>query len=880
MREVLTTQQRLSLGELPVAPEHGFVGRSRELLKAERLLEQHPYVLLRAAAGNGKTTFAADLARWLVATRRFDHAAFASLDKNAEAHSVLYALGSQLVANFESLAGQDAHRAWLEVERALRERRTLLILDKMDSVLSPEAGAPDTNAFEPEVLENLLNLTAKLNALGATLVFTSRQAMPSPFVHSHVTIGRLERREALDLVARAFGQQEQVPRVDDPGESDDEVTRLVDVVGCHARSLVLLAREAAESGVRNASERIGELMGRLQQRYPQDPDRSLYASVEPSLKRLPARMRKAIRPLGVFQGGGHLTAMAFALGVDPQQTQVIHEIAESLVRVGLAEPLEDGYLRLDPALGPLLLGEMSEVEQVVARDRWAMAMAEFTKLLSHENDRGDPKMAARMVLLELPNLLSALEHLGATASAELVMEVATSIESLLQQLGRPKALSRASRVRAAAARTLGEWNHTRFIAESQAVDRLLDTSRFSEAIAAARGILEQALAAGESAYQRAPYELAVAHFRLGLALRSGGDAEEALAVLREARHRFQLLASGGDQVASGMVPTAITTIGDCLRKLGRLDAAASAYEEAIHVAEEMGNARQVAVGKGQLGTVRMNQRRYDDALAAFQEARHTFEQFGESRSVAGAWHQIGMVHQDAERYDEAEKAYQAALRINVQIGNRLGEAASLTQLGVTYRRMGRLEDAVQFYGQAATTQQESNDMAAEGVTRSNLAYALFELRRYDDARREILRAVECKAPFGHAAEPWKTLGILSLVERAAGNAEAAATARQQASDAYLAYRRDGGENTSELRSLLENVAQAITDGDVSAAAPALSGLAGRTDLLAHWKTLILKLEALVRGERNPSVAADPDLDYRDAVELRLLLARVTPSPSD
>jgi hypothetical protein len=76
------------------------------------------------------------------------------------------------------------------------------------------------------------------------------------------------------------------------------------------------------------------------------------------------------------------------------------------------------------------------------------------------------------------------------------------------------------------------------------------------------------------------------------------------------------------------------------------------------------------------------------------------------------------------------------------------------------------------------------------------------------------------------------------------------------------------------------VAQAITDGDVSTAAIALTGLAGRTDLPAHWKTLILKLEAIVHGERDHDLTTDLDLDYRDAVELQLLLARVTRSPND
>ena len=35
--------------------------------------------------------------------------------------------------------------------------------------------------------------------------------------------------------------------------------------------------------------------------------------------------------------------------------------------------------------------------------------------------------------------------------------------------------------------------------------------------------------------------------------------------------------------------------------------------------------------------------------------------------------------------------------------------------------------------------------------------------------------------------------------------------------------------------------------------------------------MIPKLQAILRGDRNPALAADPDLDYDDAAELQLLL---------
>ena len=41
------------------------------------------------------------------------------------------------------------------------------------------------------------------------------------------------------------------------------------------------------------------------------------------------------------------------------------------------------------------------------------------------------------------------------------------------------------------------------------------------------------------------------------------------------------------------------------------------------------------------------------------------------------------------------------------------------------------------------------------MARSNAANSLRKLGRLDEARREVERAIVCKQPFGHAAEPWK-----------------------------------------------------------------------------------------------------------------------------
>ena len=88
VQEEIQKQRRPAVGNMPETPPHSFVGRSRELLAAERLLlgrfrtASDRFVVLRGEGGEGKTALACELARWLVASRRFRRAAFASLENS------------------------------------------------------------------------------------------------------------------------------------------------------------------------------------------------------------------------------------------------------------------------------------------------------------------------------------------------------------------------------------------------------------------------------------------------------------------------------------------------------------------------------------------------------------------------------------------------------------------------------------------------------------------------------------------------------------------------------------------------------------------------------------------------------------------------------
>jgi tetratricopeptide (TPR) repeat protein len=188
--------------------------------------------------------------------------------------------------------------------------------------------------------------------------------------------------------------------------------------------------------------------------------------------------------------------------------------------------------------------------------------------------------------------------------------------------------------------------------------------------------------------------------------------------------------------------------------------------------------------------------------------------------------------------------------------------------------LGRLEDAVIFYRQAADKFVEINDMANEGRTRNNIAKTLIKLGRFENAREEIHRAIQCKKPYGHAATPWTSWNILSDLETAVGDQAAAAGARKQAMALFMAFRRDGGENHDPGGRICAMVEQAIKARQTEEIEKTLTELANHPQMPSSRKLLISKLQTLLSGSRDPALAKDPGLNYRDAAELMLLIEKM------
>ncbi|HMT94593.1 tetratricopeptide repeat protein [uncultured Thiothrix sp.] len=226
-----------------------------------------------------------------------------------------------------------------------------------------------------------------------------------------------------------------------------------------------------------------------------------------------------------------------------------------------------------------------------------------------------------------------------------------------------------------------------------------------------------------------------------------------------------------------------------------------------------------------------------------------------------------------KHYSEAEDYYRKALIIFTQLNDRSSEANCLAGLGNVYDASNLTKQAIGFYRESAHVSKNIGDKRHECIVRGNLGNALIKLRCYEDARKELIRAIDCGQYFDSEAELWRVWGNLYMLEKAENNSREAWIAWQEAVKKRVSYRLNGGENNTDAGYLCESFCKTILhEGGHAASRLVAIELADET-----WGNCIILLNKLAKialGERSPKLAEDEQLHYEWAAEVLLVLDRL------
>ena len=117
--------------------------------------------------------------------------------------------------------------------------------------------------------------------------------------------------------------------------------------GGHPLALELLAPQIPRLGPQRVLDELSALLGRIEQTSPEGRNRSMWASLDFSIRHLSDQARAALPAVALLAGGCLENMAAMVVGLEPDAWQ---EVRNELERTGLVR-VEGSFLRPHPVLG-------------------------------------------------------------------------------------------------------------------------------------------------------------------------------------------------------------------------------------------------------------------------------------------------------------------------------------------------------------------------------------------------------------------------------------------------------------------------------------------------------------------------------------------------
>jgi tetratricopeptide (TPR) repeat protein len=353
---------------LPEAPEVGFYGRDETLLELDRAFDSQPIVLLHAYAGAGKTTTAAEFARWyqLTGGLAYEHGdgpvLFTAFTRHRPLALVLDQVGQVFAAALDA-----AGVAWGALDERQRRDVAMQVLKQVPVLwiwdnVEPVAGFPEgsESQWSVEEQQELRRFLAALGQTKARVLVTSRR-------QERAWLGELPAR--VELPPMAMAERVRLARAVAAkyGRRLAEVEDwrpLLDYTQGNPLTVTVLVGQALRDNLRSRAQ-VEEFVARLQagEQDLADDDReertrSLGASLGYGFTHaFDQTERTQLALLHLFQGFVDVNALRWMGMVDQPVAAVVGltreqgiKLLDRAAEVGLLSGYGKGYYGIHPAL--------------------------------------------------------------------------------------------------------------------------------------------------------------------------------------------------------------------------------------------------------------------------------------------------------------------------------------------------------------------------------------------------------------------------------------------------------------------------------------------------------------------------------------------------
>ncbi|HEY3227670.1 MAG TPA: CHAT domain-containing protein, partial [Roseiflexaceae bacterium] len=768
------TPERGDQFQLPAAPDHGFFGRDETLLDLEHAFATHGAVVLHAFAGSGKTTTAAEFARWYSLTGGVDGPVlFSSFEQPKPLARVLDTIGQVFGGLLEQnkihwLALTDAQRRDIALQ-VLQQIPVLWIWDNVEPVAGFPAGATATlSAAEQRELADFLR-AATAQPSRAKFLLTSRRderewLRDVPI--ERIAVPPMPMQERMQF-ARELAHRHGRPR----GIVDDWRALLRFTEGNPLTITVLVGQALRDELETKAQiqafvDKLRAGTASFEDEAKEGRSKSLGASLSYGFAHAFGEgERKQLALLHLFQGFVNVDALRIMGAPDadwclPEVRGLTREAGIALLdraaEVGLLTAHGGGYYSIHPAL-PWYFRGLFEGYYPTTDDRQPTTD-------DQQGDQGTTDHAATRAFVEAIGALGSYYH---RQYGDGNREVIGALEAEEANLLHARQLARANAwwIRSISAmqglRTL--YGHTGRRAEWQ---RLVDeiVPDFVDPVTG-----------GPLPGREDEWRL-VTEYRVRLAdeARQWAEAERLQRVCVESdRRRATAALTEPPGTLDGAQRNAIRTLAVSLEQLGNIQReqgspnCIASYEEAIPLCQQIGDRPEESILAFNLGHAYKQLPSIRDLAQAERWYRRSLELFDERDRLGQAkcLSQLGSVAY--ERFNEARAANQPEedvlrhLNAAVQFYEQALKfdppdhvedlAVDHSMLGVIYRNAGDLDRALSHYREAIRYNEAATNLYGAARTRRNVAGALANAGRLADARLYAQAALRNFATYGDRA---------------------------------------------------------------------------------------------------------------------------------
>ncbi|MFL6262790.1 MAG: CHAT domain-containing protein [Thermoanaerobaculia bacterium] len=400
--------------DLPPPPDAGFYGRDETLLALDRAFDRTSIVLLHAYAGSGKTTTAAEFARWYSLTGGIDGPVlFTTFERYLPLSRVLDRIGQVFGP---ALEGAGVH--WLALDDTARRQVALQVLAQVPVLwiwdnVEPVSGFPagTESAWSPEEQEELLGFLRALRGTKAKVLLTSRRD-EQPWLGdlpTRIAVPPMPMTESLQLVrALAAKHGRRLTDVED-------WRPLLAFARGNPLTLTVLAGQALREGFKTKAQ-IGAFVARLRSGEAAFPDdssegrsRSLGASLAYGFEQaVREEERKKLALLHLFQGFVNVAVLRIMGAPEvpwclPEVRGLTREEGIALLNraaeVGLLTAHGGGYYGIHPALPWFFKGLFERCypdEDPAAERAFVEAIGELGDYYHEQYERGNRDVLAAL----------------------------------------------------------------------------------------------------------------------------------------------------------------------------------------------------------------------------------------------------------------------------------------------------------------------------------------------------------------------------------------------------------------------------------------------------------------------------------------------------